>query len=270
MFPGFRIFIFTVLLFLTSAEGFCTSPQDTLWNQTDDKGWKQGYWKKHYPNGELLYRGFFIDDKPSERMERFYDNGKIRARLDYSKDPGTTYATMYFKNGQPGAEGKYSNQARDSIWNFYSYYTATLSYQETYRMGKKEGPSKKFYPEGTKAELIYWEDDMKNGTWEQFYENSTLRLSSSYKMDQINGPYQIYNRDHILILNGSYKKGKMDGDWEFFDDQGNLYRVLSYLNGEILNEEELEKWAQDFIDKVEKDLGKIPEPDLNNFFERTP
>ncbi len=60
----------------------------------------------------------------------------------------------------------------------------------------------------------------------------------------------------------------MDGDWNYFDNEGKLLRVLKYENGELLNKEEHEKWAKEFMDNVEKDLGKIPEPDFDNFFER--
>ena len=89
-------------------------------------------------------------------------------------------------------------------------------------------------------------------------------------MDQLNGTYRVYNRKQIIVLDGIYKNGEMDGDWKFYDTKGNLKRVLQYRDGDILNEEELEKWVEEFMDNVEKDLGKIPEPDFDNFFERTP
>ncbi len=270
MLERFHLICFLLVLVLTSAEGSGAAPPDTLWNQADDQGRKQGYWKKHYPNGELLYRGFFRDDKPLGKMQRFYDNGNIKAELDYSGNSGTACATMYFRNGQPGARGKYVNRERDSVWSYYSYYTGTLSYQETYRMGRKNGPSTKFYPDGLKAEVLHWKDNMKHGTWKQFYEDSTLRLSSHYVMDQLNGTYTVYNRDQKLVLDGTYKNGKMDGDWKFFNNEGNVKRVLSYRMGNILNEEELGKWAEEYMKNVEKDLGKIPEPDFDNFFERNP
>jgi antitoxin component YwqK of YwqJK toxin-antitoxin module len=259
-----------VLLAFISLHGLSMVPPDTVWNQTDEHGMKQGHWKKYYPNGELMYRGYFRNNKPEGEMTRYYEDGLLQAELFFPQNSDITYSTMYFKNGQAGAVGKYVRQKRDSIWSYYSYYTGTLSYQESYSMGKKEGPSVKYYPEGVPAEVIFWSEDMKNGVWEQYFEDSTLRLSSAYSMDQLEGPYRVYNRNKILKINGTYNKGKMTGDWQFFDNEGQLQRTLRYEDGELLSKEEQEKWAKEFMDSVEKDLGKIPEPDLNNFFERLP
>ena len=40
-------------------------------NQTDKQGLKQGFWIKKYPNGNIMYQGYFIDDKPAKLMKRF-------------------------------------------------------------------------------------------------------------------------------------------------------------------------------------------------------
>ncbi len=260
----------TFMLLLISSSGYSEAPPDTVWNQTDEMGWKQGHWRKYYSNGELMYRGFFRDNQPEGKMQRFYEDGKIKAELIFSENAETTRATMYFRNGQAGAVGKYTRQLRDSIWNYYSYYTGTLSCRESYRMGVKDGPTLKYYPEGPVAEELHWKDDLKHGKWEQFYEDSILRLSSWYNQDQIHGPYRVYNRNQVLVIDGIYKNGKMDGDWRFYDNEGNLQHLLQYDDGNILNEEELDKWAKEFMDDVEKNLGKIPEPDIENFFERSP
>ena len=266
----FRSLLVLMILILIPLPGIGSSAQDTLWNQTDAQGRKQGHWKKYHPGGELRYRGFFVDDRPWGKMQRFYEDGKLQADLFYSENGETAQALLYFRNGKLGAVGKYSGQNRDSIWCYYSYYTGTLSYRESYVQGRKEGPSEKFYPEGPRAELLYWENDMRHGRWEQFYEDSTLRLSAAYVMDQLNGPYRIFLRDGTVVLEGTYILGKKDGDWNYYDNEGNLKHRLIYLNGEIQNEKELEQWAKEYMDEIEENLGTIPEPDLENFFDRTP
>ena len=215
-----------------------------------------------------MYTGFFVDNKPSGNMRRYYDDGPIRAELLYKGN--NVYATMYFRNGQKGASGKYSGQLRDSVWNYFSYYTGNLSCRETYRMGLKDGPALKYYPGGGVAEVVNWSRDHKQGPWERYYEDSTLRLTASYDSDVLNGPYRLYNSKQVLILNGRYKNGRMDGDWEFYDDEGKLLHTLSYRNGEIQDEKDLMEWAQEFIKDAEKYKGKIPEPDIGNFFEKMP
>ena len=121
-------YIFLILI-LMPMKGFSAAPPDTIWNQSDQWGRKQGYWRKYYPNGELLYMGFFLDDAPLGRMQRFYEDGEIKGELNFTGEAETAYATMYFRNGQRGATGKYTGQKRDSVWNYYSYYTGSLTFR---------------------------------------------------------------------------------------------------------------------------------------------
>ena len=255
-----------LLLLCLSLPG--TAQKDTLWNRTDGNGLKQGYWRKYYPDGRILYRGYFVDNKPAGMMRRYYDNGNIKAELFYSGD--TARATMYFRNGRKGACGRYVGQERDSIWSYFSYYTGRLSCREHYRMGMKEGPTLNYFPGGNVAEIVNWSMDRRQGPWERFYEDSTLRLSAGYESDSLNGPYRLYSPNHVLILSGRYRNGRMEGDWKFYDDEGKLLHTLSYRNGELLNQAEMMNWANEFIENAEKNQGKFPEPDIGNFFEKSP
>ena len=40
------------------------SGSDTIWNQTDKNGLKQGFWKVTYENGFVKYQGFFKNNLP--------------------------------------------------------------------------------------------------------------------------------------------------------------------------------------------------------------
>ena len=44
-------------------------------NQSDTNGLRQGFWKKEYPNGGLIYKGNFKDGKPVGEWKRFYKGG---------------------------------------------------------------------------------------------------------------------------------------------------------------------------------------------------
>lgn len=241
---------------------------DTLWNQTDGQGMKQGFWKKEYPGGGPVYEGFFRNDRPVGMMQRFYENGKKQADLNYIGGADDVYAKLYYQNGKTAAIGKYVGMQKDSTWLYYSYYTSALSYLENYRKGEKHGPSVKYYPEGPVAETMMWEHGKKNGEWQQFYEDSTLRLSASYLEGKLNGPYFVYNRDKFPVIQGNYRDGKMDGVWNFNNNEGKLENQLEYDNGKILNREDLERWVEEYMKEVEENLGKIPEVDFDNYFDR--
>ena len=258
--------LFFSLLFF--GVGLSAQPADTLWNQTDARGQKQGFWRKYHPEGTLIYKGFFKNGKPVGKMERYYENGTRRAQMVYLEGTDITYAKIYYRTGKLAAEGKYVNMAKDSLWSYYSYYSDDLMYTETYQTGIKHGESRKFYPGGQIAEIMTWQHDKKHGPWKQFFEDSTTRLISVHHADQLHGKYRVYNRNHYLIMDGEYDNGKMNNTWHFYDDNGQKVHTLHYVKGELQNRKELEDWATKHMEEIEKNLGTIPEIDINNFFDR--
>jgi antitoxin component YwqK of YwqJK toxin-antitoxin module len=242
--------------------------QDTIWNQTDAQGMKQGYWKKFSPQGVLIYKGFFMNDRPVGMMHRFYGNGSKQADLNYIQGTDEIYAMLYHQSGELAAKGKYINMQKDSVWSYFSTSGTSPSYVETYLMGKKNGKSVKYYPEGSISEILNWEDDLKHGEWMQFYEDSTLRRSTSYLNGKLHGEYRIYSPTGVSLVQGAYLNGRMNGTWIFRDNEGNLANRLEYDNGKILNKEAMEEWVNRYMDEVENNLGTIPEVDFENFFTR--
>jgi len=253
---------------LLLSAGMSGQATDTLWNQTDSQDLRHGYWKKSYPDGNLIYKGFFKNGNPVGKMDRFYENGTRRAELVNPEGTDFTYARIFYRTGNLAAEGKYVNMAKDSIWSYYSYYSDDLMYTETYKTGLKDGESRKFYPGGQLAEIMTWQMDIKYGSWKQFFEDSTIRLISWHDSDQLHGRYQVYNRNHALIMDGKYDHGKMDKTWHFYDDNGKEKHALLYEKGELQNNKELEEWAKKYMEEIEENLGTIPEVDINNFFDK--
>ncbi len=263
----YRNLLLVISSLLLSA-GISAQSTDTLWNQTDALGQRQGYWKKSYPDGNLIYKGFFKDGKPVGTMVRFYENGARRAELVYLEGTEITHARIFYRTGDLAADGKYVNMAKDSVWRYYSYYSDDLMYTETYKSGLKDGESRKFYPRGQIAEIMSWKMDMKHGSWKQFFEDTSIRLVSWHESNKLHGIYQVYNRNHVLIMDGQYDHGKMDKTWHFYDDNGKEEHALHYVKGELQNSKELEEWAKKHMEEIEKNLGTIPEVDINNFFDK--
>lgn len=238
---------------------------DTTWNQVDKSGNKQGWWKRYYPDGTIMYTGFFVNNSPRGTFKRYFENGKRKAIMQFSDDGESSYAKLFYMNGELAAVGKYIGTLKDSTWNYYSYYTHTLSLVENWLSGQKNGTTRKYYDNGTVAESIDWERDVKTGRWLQYFEDGSLRLSSSYENDKIDGTYLVYTAPGILAIEGKYINGNMDGTWKFFNEKGELEYKLLYDNGKALNNSVLEEKSKKFIEELEKNLGTIPEPDLENF-----
>lgn len=244
------------------------SQTDTLWNQLDAEGRKQGYWKKEYPGGGLQYRGYFENDQPVGLLQRFHHDGNLMAEMIHIRGTGTAYATLYNEAGRLAGRGKYSNMQKDSVWLYYAVDTSQLTYMETYMKGRKHGESIRYYSDGLPSEIMHWKNGEKDGAWKQFYEDSTLRLSTSYMRGVLHGEYQMWYPEGNTRMSGQYNNGKMDGTWCFYYDEEKAEKRLDYRNGELLNPELMEEWTKKYLEEVDSNSGKIPEVDLENFFEQ--
>lgn len=244
---------------------YSAGQNDTIWNQKDEKGQKQGFWKISYENGAIKYQGFFKNNKPVGNFKRFYDDGTIKAIQYYYTDGVSVYTELYYNNGVLAAKGKYVNSLKDSIWNYYSYYDKSLKLTENYSLGKKHGVSKKFYENGQLAEEIDWKNNMKDGKWIQYFPNADTLLKAIFVNDSRQGLFVTYYPGNKIESKGNFSKNLMEGEWEYFDLNGNLKMKTQYIKGENQNKAAVEKAQEEFFKKIEENKGKIPEPDETNF-----
>ncbi|HOK98099.1 MAG TPA: toxin-antitoxin system YwqK family antitoxin [Bacteroidales bacterium] len=258
------IFIGITLLFF---QGFLLQGQssDTLWNQTDARGWKQGYWRAYYDNGKLRYRGYFKDNQPLGEFRRYYESGGIMAVQNFTGQ-GTSYVTLYYENGGLAAQGKYVGQKRDSLWRYYSYYDKTLRMEENYRDGKLSGPSIKYYPNHRPAEIINWVDDKREGEWKQFFENGSIKLEAIYVNDKRNGYFRLYRPNGMPEVFGQFQDNLMEGEWVYFDEKGQGKIQIRYKKGEALNPALVDSLQQELIKAMDANQGKFAEPTEEDFF----
>jgi antitoxin component YwqK of YwqJK toxin-antitoxin module len=238
---------------------------DTSWNQTDNEGRKQGYWKKHYPDTTLRYVGYFLNGVPAGQFSRYYENGKLMAVMNHDSIGIRATAKLYYQNSNLAATGFYYQQVKDSTWNYFSYYTGARMYTEKYSRGKKEGQSMIYYPSGALAETQNFADNLREGKCIQYYEDSTLRQVTGYLHGNLHGEYILYDIHGTRLIEGNYLQGSMDGSWYFYNEKGQLEYQLRYSNGINLDEEEYRKKALEFMKELEDNIGKIPEPDINDF-----
>ena len=257
------IFIIIALTFFYKSQ-MIVAQIDTTFNQTDKQGYKQGFWKVKYENGELKYSAFFKDDKPLGLMKRYFEDGTLKAVMFFDIS-GITRTIIYYQDGPIAAEGNYLNSAKDSSWNYYSYYTKTISNRETYINGKKNGKSVCFFTNGQISEESEWILGTRNGIWKQYFDNNTLKMSTSFVNGKRNGEFILYYPNKLTEWKGYYQNDKRDGLWEHFDPAGNKDISIEYRDGEPKNASELDAKEQELFKEIEKVKGKIPEPDETNF-----
>jgi len=263
-----RKFALIALFFLFSA--IAVAQKDTVFNQSDVKNRKQGWWKKSYPDGTIMYKGFFKDDKPVGEMRRYYENGALKASMIYDEKGEYAHARLLYADGQVAATGVYYGSLKDSMWSYYSYYDHALTAREIYTKGKRNGQMISYYNNGIPSEKITWVNDKKNGPWEQFFADNTLKLRASYKDDMPDGEFLVNYDSGKPYLKGGYKNGLRDGKWIFFNEDGTTDLELSYQDGVTPDTEKLDARQEELFRMIEENKGKFEEPDETNFHTPAP
>lgn len=252
--------IFIVTIFLLFSSNSVCQPEQSI-NQTDAQGRKQGHWIKKYPHGTIQYEGDFRDNHPVGEFRRYFEDSKLMSVLVYSDDGNEADATFYHPNGFISSKGKYINQLREGKWNFYSEITEEyLLNEEEYKANQRDGLSLKYYTDGSVVEKLTWVNGKKEGEWLQYHPGGKLFIRSFYKNDLLNGRFEVWHENGNIQFSGAYKNNRRDGTWIICDEDGKQLYRMEYVNG-ITNDRQMEIDASDYMDRMEKNAGKIPDPE---------
>lgn len=216
-------------------------------NSTDSQGRKQGAWVKYHPDGKTpRYKGQFKDDKPYGEFVYYYETGEVQTVLEYQTD-GTAIAKTYFQNGSLMTKGSYLNQQKEGVWWYFSADKLVIG-KETYKNGKLDGVSYKFFPTEIGQQPIILEEityvnGLAQGTWTRYYKDGKTQVRGKYKDGQEVGEciwYTVYGKPEII---GYYQHGVKNGWWRYFDTDGKETKKF-YLNGNELKGEALDKYIK--------------------------
>jgi antitoxin component YwqK of YwqJK toxin-antitoxin module len=231
-------------------------------NQTDQKGMRQGPWVKNYPHGTRMYEGIFKDGHPVGDFRRYYENGILKSKLDFTEDGISANAVLYHQNGRIASEGTYINQKKEGSWKFYSPDREKyLIAQQEFKEDKRNGQSIGFYPDSTVGDRTMYQNDLKHGDWEQFYENGAPYIKSYYKWGRLNGPYEAWFKNGKKMYSGFYLNDFRDGSWIIYNEDGSVRYKVNYTLG-VPDNKKIDIDASNYINNLEKQKGKIPDPQV--------
>jgi antitoxin component YwqK of YwqJK toxin-antitoxin module len=260
--------IISLLVFVvfssTALSQSAENKSDTIFNQTDKQGKKQGYWKVRYEKGALKYTAFFKDDKPIGEMRRYFEDNSLKAIINFRPDGKKSYAKLYYQSGPLAAEGLYINSVKDSTWKYYSYYNKTLTRTETYVNGQKHGKMLSYYPNGKLAEEIEYKNGVRDGVWKQYFENGKMKMYSAFTNGKRTGNFVFNYPNDIPEWTGKYVNDKMEGKWLRYNESGKIIATIEYKDGIATNEKELSEKETEMLRQLEKKRGTIAEPDESN------
>lgn len=214
-----------------------------LVSQPKDAGVKkQGYIKKKDDRtNKLIYEGEFKDDKPVGKFKYYYPNDSVRAIMFFKPD-GKVYARLFHANGKRMAEGKYVNkETKDSVWIYYDDYGVLIS-KEKYTLGKKDGPSYVYLPDGKLSEERMYKMDVQNGPFKQYFDGKALKGQGNYINGKLEGRVAYYYPNGTEVAAGFYKNDVKTGPWIYREENGKIKEKELYKNGKLASKKETDEF----------------------------
>lgn len=228
-------------------------------NQTDSDGLRQGRWQRTYPDGRLMYEGFFKNDKPAGEWVRYYESGQIKARISYKSTSDSAAAQLFDKTGKKIAEGIYLNEKREGNWLLFANNVKVA--EEEFKTGIKNGTSRKFYPTGELLEESDWKNGIEEGNYRVYFKNSKPYMQCKFSNGMRNGLCLSYYQNGRIEMEAYYKNNLRHGEWNFFSDKGDKLYTLIYEEGQLLNPEVRDSIDNKAILNLEAAGKSIPDPE---------
>jgi antitoxin component YwqK of YwqJK toxin-antitoxin module len=225
-----------MLLLVINCSSFSSGAQTSTFsaeNKLDDRGAKDGPWRKLDSTGKVQYEGQFRHGVPFGEFRYFYPTGKIRI-ISQVTDEGNTAKTINFHpNGMKMAEGTYINKRKEGEWT-YNDENGILVSREFYAEGKKSGLASTYYSDGKLFEEKHYEHGLEVGSWKQFFTDGALKIDAVYEAGKIEGMATFYFPDGKVMARGNYVHNLKHGVWTFMSEDGKKEKEDIYEMGRLV------------------------------------
>ena len=81
----------------------------------DDNNNKTGYWEYYFSNGNLEWKGNYVNGKRHGYWEDYFDNGKLYSKGNYLNGKADGYWEYYYFNGNLRRKVNYINGIYEQI-----------------------------------------------------------------------------------------------------------------------------------------------------------
>ncbi len=227
-------------------------------NQTDSLGMKQGFWQRHHPNGQMMYEGNFLDDKPTGEWKRYHDNGVLQAILQHRSTNDTVKAILFDRLANRIAEGNYTGTLKNGMWQFFN--NGVLHREEAYKDDRKHGVSRVYYPNGVLLEESEWQNNLLHGRYSAYYPGGILFLECQYSNNERNGICITYSSNGLMEIDAHYSHDLPHGEWTFYTENGSVRYKLNYQEGILQNPEVLYEAQTKQLDAMENQRHRLADP----------
>lgn len=134
---------------------------------------KCGTQTKIAPNGVVIFKARYHNDKYEGAVRSYYPDGKLKEERFYENGKEKDIRTHYFHNGKVQSTQMYANN-------------------------KREGEGKKYYENGILQESFTYENDRKEGLREEFDKKGILSYQTLYSKGRKLWMKQYDEQGHII------------------------------------------------------------------------
>jgi antitoxin component YwqK of YwqJK toxin-antitoxin module len=212
-----KIKIIGILIFFCSI--FTISSQEEI-NRVNEKGDREGTWKKFYNNGRIRYQGQFEAGKEVGVFNYYSMVSSEHAIIikTFSKENNIATVEFYSESGVIESKGKMNGKNRVGKWVYYHTNGKIVISEENYQNGLLNGESKTYYKSGKTTEILQYKDGKLHGNINRFANNGILIDDLNYTNGKLNGLAKYYNLEGDLIYTGQYENDEKIGKWEYFEN----------------------------------------------------
>ena len=202
-------------------------------NRLDGEGRKTGPWKVFHPSGRIVETGFYQEDLKHGVFQYFDARGALVRVVEFHF--GKEVLTE--ENRTPVVELQEIRREDGSL-------AETVTYVD----GVKQGVARVFDEQGEVvggsvfeqdvlvAEGITRRDGKRNGPWKEYWPNGTLRAEGVYRNDQRVEDWVFYRDNGEKEQEGMYRDGQVHGLWTWWYPGGNIHRKERYTRGRLSGE----------------------------------
>jgi len=174
-----------------------------------------------FENGQLEYRGTYVDGMLNGPTYRYYENGNQELMSNYIDDVGNGVHEKYHENGQ-------------------------LASRYIELDGRYNGLEKEFQENGLLIQETNWKEGRRHGLNVVYHANGQLAYKMKFQDGkQADGKYETYDNQGQLSVRGFIVNGRLEGVQKLYKN-GELKEEKYWQGGkemELLTLEELEEYS---------------------------
>lgn len=217
---------------------------------------KNGSHKNYSITGKIIYSVVYKNDLKEGMEFFFFDNSRIRLKVNYKEGKKNGKMVAYSESGQIQQEGSYVDDLEDGYFKTYNHKGA-LSTINHFKRGKLEDLGVRYYPSGKLRSTIPFKNDLAHGMATTYFANGIVASRTPMQYGKRHGEQCLYYPNNKIKQRSMYNQGNLTQPIVNYTSDGRIhstveaYRLdgITYRNGTTT----YYKYGQPYIEVVFED-----------------